>query len=180
MRIGLYGGAFNPPHIGHLKVMTHAMAVGNLDSLWVHPAWKHSFGKDMLPFEDRLRMTTLAIEQVFGMHSPVRVNSMEKALDITYTVDFVEFLVRNYTHAQFVMIIGPDNLECHSKWRRWDDITKMVELLVVPDQGPERSTLVRDSIRSGRIHEVEGMVPNSVLTEIRSKGFYLPEASISA
>jgi nicotinate-nucleotide adenylyltransferase len=176
MKIGLYGGAFNPIHFGHLKVIEHALDVGKLDQLRVVPAWKHSFGKDMAPYEDRLWMVHLAVPYVHDRR--VVTSDAERTWDINYTVDLVERLRetepndQNQVPNEWVLIIGPDIMENAHKWHRWDDLTKMVEILVVPEQGPERSTLIREAARAGERDKVRGFVPVPILHYIMGKGLY--------
>lgn len=171
MRIGIYGGAFNPIHVGHLKVITHALAVGNLDELWVLPAWKHSFGKDMLPFQHRMAMAREAVGGVFGHR--VQVKDYEKLFQTTYTVDLIENLRRMFPEHQFVLVVGPDILATASQWHRWDDLVQQVDLLEIPEQGTERSTKIREAIRSGRSQEIDGMLPTAVWRYIQGLDLYV-------
>ena len=55
-RIALYGGSFNPPHAGHLLVTAYVLATCEVDGLWLMPAFRHPFGKELAPFEDRVEM----------------------------------------------------------------------------------------------------------------------------
>ena len=175
VKIGLYGGAFNPIHVNHLKVMAHALAVGNLDRIWVLPAWQHAFGKDMTPFNTRVDWVTMAVGQVFGWGNRVQVMTCERHYQTTYTVDLVENLLRDYPEDKFSLILGQDNLDVASKWHRWDDLTKMIEILAVPDQGPVRATVIRQALAEGRYEDVAGMVPSTVLRDIKDTGtFFAP------
>lgn len=173
MRIGIYGGAFNPPHIGHLKVAAHALVMGNLDSVWLLPAFHHAFGKDMAPFDDRLEM----VRRMVGTDPGTRVlnhavgQPHERDFGTTYTVDLIEKLQSPFH--ELVLILGPDQLATTDKWHRWDDLKKMVEILVVPECGPERSTKVRAAIKAGDTATVEAMVPPAVRAWIMDKKLYV-------
>ena len=94
---------------------------------------------------------------------------------MAYTVDLVENLLRDYPEDKFSLILGQDNLDVASKWHRWDDLTKMIEILAVPDQGPVRATVIRQALAEGRYEDVAGMVPSTVLRDIKDTGtFFAP------
>src|SRR5262245_29965318 len=59
-RIGLFGGSFNPPHAAHQMVALYVLETQPIDELWFVPTWRHVFGKDLAPFDDRVRMCELA------------------------------------------------------------------------------------------------------------------------
>lgn len=179
MRVGIYGGAFNPPHVGHLKAMIHAMAMGNLDCIRVVPSWKHAFGKDMVDFDDRFNMVSKMVKP----YKKIKVSDYERAYRNTYTIDMIENVKKRGESASYligtrapdvtyVLIIGQDNLDVAHKWHRWDDLTKLVEILVVPDCGPERSTLVREAYAAKDDVAVNKMVPPIVRDYIKKKKLY--------
>ena len=64
MRVGLFGGAFNPPHVGHVMAAAYAQSVGDFTWIWAIPCWEHAFSKNsgLIEFEHRLKMTRLAFE----------------------------------------------------------------------------------------------------------------------
>jgi nicotinate-nucleotide adenylyltransferase len=170
MRIGIYGGAFNPFHRSHLAVMQYALAKSKLGELRVIPAWEHAFGKDMAPFEDRYQMACRGAQYAFD--SRVMVSDVERKLQTKYTVDLVDHLVKTEPNKKWVLIVGPDAPATFPTWHRWEDLAKMVEILVVPEQGTVRSTLVREAAAKGDEGGLRGMIHVPVLTYIKAKGLY--------
>ena len=69
MNITLFGGSFNPPHLGHLIVIQQAFElIPKMDSLWVLPAYRHTFQKNLAPVKHRLKMSELLIEELHPLH----------------------------------------------------------------------------------------------------------------
>lgn len=161
MRIGIYGGAFNPVHNGHLKCMLAALETGTLDEEWVVPTWHNAFGKDMAPFDIRVSL----LEQAKPNDSRIKIQTLEQDFQITYTVDLVERLALLYPDNTWVLLVGPD-IDL-TKWRRWENLTKLVSVQIIPEQGPDRSTWVRQAIKDGNWTAVDGMVPKIVAENIR-------------
>ena len=172
MRIGLYGGAFDPIHIGHLRTIVHALAVGDLDEVWVVPAWEHAFGKNMAPFTERVAMCRDAVEDVFGPLGLAYVLDIESSYKTRYTVDLVEALKAEVPEVQLVLVIGQDNVDTMPQWHRWADLSKMVELLVVPDQGPMRSSKIRLAIENGDLESVRSWLSRRVYGRIEKSLVY--------
>ncbi len=173
MRVGIYGGAFNPPHVGHLKVMVHAMAMGKLNRVHVAPAYKHPFGKDMVAFDDRCEM----VARMVLPYPNIQMVQYERDFQTVYTIDLIERLMgqEKYLRAKphtFVLIIGQDNLNVAHKWHRWDELTKLVEILVVPECGPERSTMVREAYATQDEDTIKRMVVPSVQAYIKENRLY--------
>lgn len=185
-RIGLFGGAFDPPQMGHVMVAAYALATARLDLLWVVPCWGHGFDKKMSPFEDRCAMARAAFEPVFG--GRVLVQDVEALWKTKYTVDLVERLRERMPEAEIVLIIGWDEFKALGRWHRADDLTKMVEVFPVrrgkynPDLTPYQfsvpdvsSTFVRHDIASfgvvgkGRVGE---LIPSGVAEYIERRGLY--------
>ena len=77
MRVGVYGGSFDPPHVGHAMVTSWLRWTGQVDEVWLLPVASHAFGKDLVSFEDRVEMCR-AMGEVLGPW--VRVCEIERDL----------------------------------------------------------------------------------------------------
>lgn len=136
-RIGILGGTFNPPHMGHLLM---AEQVGNqleLDEVWFMPTAKppHAPGKKTIASQHRLQMVQLAIEDnpLFKLQ-PYEIHRG----GINYTVDTMRHFVESYPEADFYFIIGADSANDLSTWRDIDELISLVQFVAVrrPGQGP--------------------------------------------
>lgn len=133
-KIGIYGGAFNPVHNGHLRVAEAATLHLGLDTLlWVPTgqAW-YKAGQLALP-KDRVAMLELAFESVAPtLTSTWRIDASELERDgASYTVDTLELLQQKYNAKEWYLIIGADQLSKFTTWKRWRDIIKHCKLAVV-------------------------------------------------
>ena len=183
MRIALYGGSFNPPHVGHLLVTAYVLATADVDEIWLMPAYRHPFGKELAPFVDRVAMCT-RLSAIFS-HG-VSVTSVEAEVPgAGRTVDTLEYLVGRYPQHSFRLVIGSDILDDTPKWKQWDRVQALAPPILVARgghrrpgvEGPEMpavsSTEVRRLLASGA--GAEGQVPRSVLEYVRSRGLYRAE-----
>ena len=128
MRIGLYGGSFDPPHAGHRHVALLALKRLGLDRVW----WIVGPGN---PLKDRSHLPTV-LERVratraMARHPRMVVTDFEAALGAHYTVDTVRFLVRRCPNVRFVYILGADSFANFHRWRAWREIASLVPLAVV-------------------------------------------------
>lgn len=133
LRIGLLGGSFNPAHAGHLYVSETALKRLKLDSVW----WLVSPGN---PLKDAASMAPLParLESARRMaaHNPrIHVSALEAALHAIYTIDTVEALRRRFPQVHFTWLMGSDNLEQFSRWRRWRDLAGFIPIAVVQRPG---------------------------------------------
>lgn len=132
MRIGLFGGSFNPPHEGHrLASLTTLRRLG-LDRVWwvVTPGnpLKETGSLAELP----ARMT--AARQV-ARHPRIAVTGIEEMIGTRYTVDTVAYLMNRCPGVKFVWIMGADNLLQLPRWRRWRELVDLVPIAVVDRPG---------------------------------------------
>ena len=163
MRIGIYGGAFNPVHNGHVKCMLAALEIGNLDEEWVVPTWNNAFGKEMAPFTTRIAL----LDEARPDNDKIKIVALERTFQITYTVDLIERLVQTRPEVTWVLLVGPD-IDL-TKWHRWEDLKKQVEVVIIPEQGLDRSTLVRQAVKDGDWDTVFQMVPKSVASAMQGQ-----------
>lgn len=118
MKVCLFGGAFDPPHLGHQLMVQTMLNKGLADQVWFVPAYKHSFDKDMSKAEHRLNMLKMAkIPQ-----TRIELCEIERKGE-SKTVDTLNFLSRHYPDYKFSWLIGSDNLE---KFHLWDDYQQML------------------------------------------------------
>ena len=136
-RIGILGGTFNPPHIGHLLM---AEQVGNqldLDEVWFMPTAKppHAPGKTTIASQHRLKMLQLAIKDNPRFKiQPYEINRGGK----NFTVDTMAYFVEEYPECDFYFIIGADSANDLSTWRQIDRLVSLVQFVGVrrPGQAP--------------------------------------------
>ncbi len=133
MRVGVYGGSFNPPHFGHAWVASWLIWADRVDEVWLVPAFDHAFDKDLAPFELRVRCAEVLCA-VLGPR--VRVCGIEAELPApSYTVHTLDALARRFSTSQLRLVIGADNLPGLGLWRDWDRIAACYAPIVVGRAG---------------------------------------------
>lgn len=130
MKIGFFGGSFNPPHLGHLLAATYALKVYHLDEVWLAPVYHHPFAKQMIDFNHRLKMCKLLVE---NMSPPFKVTDIEKHLNHDgKTLFTLRQLQENHPKDEFLLIIGSDLKEQIKTWNHADELQKEFPILVIP------------------------------------------------
>ena len=128
MRIGLYGGSFDPPHPGHRHVALLGLRRLHLDRVW----WIVGPGN---PLKDRTRLPSaearLGATRQIARHPRMVVTGFEAELGARYTVESVRFLVRRCPGVHFVYILGADSFANLHRWRAWREIASLVPIAVV-------------------------------------------------
>ena len=172
-RIGILGGTFDPPHVGHLWLATLAKDSIGLDRVLFMPAAQppHKRLRGMSSATDRLLMTRLAIagDDAFEL----TLIEMERP-GPSYTIDSVDELRRTYgTDAQLFLLMAADSLAQIDSWRAPDALLERVEWVIGPRPGvplPDRAALEdRFGERASRIHLLQGPSLDVSSTEIRER-----------
>jgi nicotinate-nucleotide adenylyltransferase len=179
MRIALFGGSFNPPHVGHEMAALYVLETASVDELWFVPCFKHAFEKSLEPFEDRLRMCGLAA----GALGPrARVSDIEGTLGgESRTLRTVGALEARHPEHQFALVIGADLVAETNTWYGADELRRRVPFIVVgragvggPRQPVEMpavsSTDIRRAIGEGK--PVTGLVSRTILDYIYARGLF--------
>lgn len=127
-RIGVFGGAFDPPHVAHAELGRAALTQFQLDELRIFPtgqAWHKT--RELTPVEHRVEMTRLAFAELPKVVVDARETDRSGA---TYTIDTLEALQREWPDAHWWLFIGTDQAERFTSWHRWQDILRRATLVV--------------------------------------------------
>ena len=185
MKLGIYGGAFNPIHNGHVIIAIEVLERLNLDKLIVVPTYNppHRSKEDFAPYEYRKRWA----EIVFKGERRIFISDYEKEKGgISYSIDTIKYYSEKYNVKPF-FIIGEDSAVSFDKWYRYEELKKLATFIVYPrfrksmfdlisKMHPEfltledlplveiSSTEIRERIRKGK--SIRGMVDRSIEDEV--------------
>lgn len=138
LKVGLFGGSFNPPHDGHRHVALTALKRLRLDRVW----WMVTPGN---PLKDRGELAALgerlrAVGRL-AAHPRFVVTAFEAGRGLTYSADTVAFLASRRPTVRFVWVMGADNLAGFHRWQHWREIVETVPVAVVDRPGASLSPL---------------------------------------
>jgi nicotinate-nucleotide adenylyltransferase len=136
MRIGLLGGSFDPAHGGHLYVSEIARKRLKLNYVW----WLVSPGNPLKPIPDALAVRLRRARNT-ARDRHIFVSDIEARLGTRYTIDTVAALQKRFPYVDFVWLMGSDNLEQFSRWRRWQKIAARIPIAVVRRPGTVLASL---------------------------------------
>ncbi|HEU0221261.1 MAG TPA: nicotinate-nucleotide adenylyltransferase [Paracoccaceae bacterium] len=131
MRIGLYGGSFNPPHAGHRHVSQMALKRLGLDRVW----WLVSPGNPLKQEGPAPLARRLAACRALCAHPRVEISDLEARLGTRFTAETLARLRRLYPGVRFVWLMGADNLAQFHRWESWDWIMETVPIGVLARPG---------------------------------------------
>jgi nicotinate-nucleotide adenylyltransferase len=188
-RVGLFGGTFDPPHVGHLVTavnVRHALDLDVVVMMVANVPWQKEGSRAITPAPDRLAMVVAAVQEVAGL-VPGR-----QEIDLggpSFTADTLAVLANDYPGAEFFTIIGDDAAAGLRTWTRWEEVVERSRLVVVDrpgghldvDGGIEwirvevprlevSSTDLRARFTDGR--PLDYLVTQPVLDVIRARGLY--------
>lgn len=189
-RIGVFGGSFNPVHLGHLLVAQAALEELRLSTLFFIPAAQSPFkpGTELAPAPIRLRMLRLAL----AGQTRCRIDDQEIARGgVSYSIDTVRAYVSRFPKSELWYLIGSDHAQLLPKWRAADELAALARFAVIrrPGGGPGHlpppfqgtslegwpislsASQVRERARAGL--PLEYLVPAPVAEAIRNYRLYL-------
>jgi len=181
--VAIFGGSFNPPHVGHVLAAAYVLAVHEVDELLVVPAYRHPFHKELCSFEHREAMARLAFRHLPG----VTVSAIERDLGapVSRTVDTLEALRARHPEWRLRLVIGADVLHDRDKWHRFERVVELAPPIVLGRVGvchpaapravlPEvSSSEVRAAVGRGDEDALRALLPFEVRTYVAREGLYL-------
>jgi nicotinate-nucleotide adenylyltransferase len=189
-RIGLFGGSFDPVHLGHLLVAQAACEEYKLDRLFFIPAAQSPFKPERVPAPAELRMRMLRLALAGETRYEVDDQELRRG-GPSYTIDTARAYRQIHPKATLFYIIGADHVPLLPKWRAAEELAGLVDFLVVPRPGdppaaakpPFRicnlvgtpfgvsSSQIRARVKAGQ--SIRHLVANVVAEAIRNSGLYL-------
>jgi nicotinate-nucleotide adenylyltransferase len=189
MKIGLYGGSFDPVHCGHLLVAQAACEEMGLSRLFFIPAAQSPFKPESKPAPAALRLRLLRL----GLAGQTQYEIDEQEVcrgGISYTIDTIRDYVRRFPQADLFYLIGADHVPQLPKWRETEELAKLVEFVVIPRPGESAiaapplfrlrmlkgfplgisSSQIRARVRAGL--PIRGLVPDAVAEVIYNERLY--------
>ncbi len=168
--IGIFGGSFNPIHVGHICLAKEILFRTKLDEVWLMVSPQNPLKRndaDLLADGLRYEMAQKALENVEGICACDYEFHLPKP---SYTWNTLQHLSKDYPDDTFVLLIGGDNWAHFERWRHWQDILWHHDVIVYPrDQHrgtidvpllPVSSTEIRQKVRAGE--SISGLVPKCV------------------
>ena len=192
MKIGIFGGSFNPIHSGHAIIAHHIITSGTVDRLWLMVSPVNPLKVDQerqVADTDRLRMAEMVSRHLENVETSAFEFTMPKP---SYTIDTLNALQAKFPDDELYLVIGADNWQVFDRWRNSEEILAKYHLLVYPRLGydvviPEElkervalvdapiielsSTAVRERLAQGK--SVRYYVPDEVLGYIERHRLYI-------
>jgi nicotinate-nucleotide adenylyltransferase len=186
VNVALYGGSFNPPHVGHVLAAAYCLSTGEFDRVLVVPVYSHAFEKALAPFSDRVEMTVRAMKHLRN----VEVSAIEGELGApSRTLRTVERLRADHPDFRLRVVIGTDVLAERDDWENADAIAERAPWFVLGRAGhpsPEAPAAVLPEVSSTEIRSIlarrtanasddatlQRLVPRDVLRYVDERGLY--------
>jgi nicotinate-nucleotide adenylyltransferase len=190
--IGLYGGSFDPVHLGHLIVAQSAFEELDLDRLLLIPAAQSPFKPTSRPAPGPLRIRMLRLALAGLPHAEVEDLELRRG-GTSYSIDTARACAERFPGARLCWLIGADHVAALPRWRDAEQLAAFVEFVVIPRPGVTAAVLpapyrihplrgfpfalssseIRERVRTGRAFA--HLVPPGVADVIRSEGLYRTE-----
>ncbi|MBM3848204.1 MAG: nicotinate (nicotinamide) nucleotide adenylyltransferase [Verrucomicrobia bacterium] len=189
MNLGLYGGSFDPVHLGHLLVAQAAREELALDRIFFIPAAQSPFKPGTVPASAAARVRMLRLALAGDPRAEVDLQELERG-GVSYTIDTVRDYCRRFPEAKLHLLIGADHVPSLPKWREAETLASITQFVVIPRPGQipfeppasynlrvlkgfplgVSSSEIRDRVRRGL--SIRHLVPDAVAEFIRSEQIY--------
>ena len=178
-KIGIFGGSFNPIHVGHALIASYIVENSELDALWlmVSPQNPLKENAELASDYHRLRMTELVTRRLDNVITSAFEFDLPKP---SFTIDTLNALQAKFPNDEFYLIIGADNWCVFDRWKAGDEIISRYHILIYPRRGydiviPEQYN-DRVAIVDAPLIEVSSTQVRERLSQLKNISFYVPEA----
>lgn len=178
-RIGIFGGSFNPIHVGHALIANYIVESGAIDMLWLMVSPQNPLKENSGLASDyhRLRMTELVSRRIENVTTSAFEFELPKP---SYTIDTLNALQTKFPDDEFYLVIGADNWCLFDKWKNGEEIISKYHILIYPRRGydiliPEQYC-DRVKVVDAPLIEVSSTQIRDRLAQMKSVSFYVPEA----
>jgi nicotinate-nucleotide adenylyltransferase len=179
--IALFGGSFDPPHVGHLLAAAYVLATEPVDELWLVPVFAHPFGKQ---FQGSYALRVALCEKMSQLLPRARVSRAEEESGLPRTVDLLEHLHAKQPATKWALVLGTDLNAERPQWKNFPRIEELARIVTVQRAGhlepgarslepvlPEiSSTQIRALLKQDA--DLSRLVPKVVLDAIHAAGAY--------
>lgn len=192
MKIGIFGGCFNPPHNMHKEIAEELIEKGYVDKVIFAPTGNNYNKRDLIDISERITMLKLMNE-----NESIEISDICKENKYQYTYQVLDFFKTNNLTSQIYFICGTDNLDEFETWKNYEYILERYKLLIIKrnndnidalinryfkfkenieianiEQNPVSSTIIRKSIKQFDFDSLKKYMDKNVLEYIKQKGLY--------
>lgn len=178
-KIGIFGGSFNPIHVGHALIASYIVENSDIDTLWLMVSPQNPLKENSSLASDyhRLRMTELVSRRIENVITSAFEFDLPKP---SYTIDTLNALQAKFPDDEFYLVIGADNWCVFDRWKAGEEIITKHRVLIYPRRGydiviPEKYS-DRVSVVEAPLIEVSSTQVRERLAQLKSVSFYVPEA----
>lgn len=189
MKLGIFGGSFDPVHLGHVLVAQAAVEELGLDRLFFIPVAQSPFKPENKPASDAMRLRLLRLALAGKTHCEIDDQEIRRG-GISYTVDTLRDYAKRFSGAELFCLIGADNVPKLNEWREPAELARLAEFVAIPRPGGAAavfpplfrgrrlrgfpfgvsSSEIRARVKSGR--PIDHLVPSAVAEAIRNAQLY--------
>lgn len=203
MKVGVFGGAFDPPHFGHLLVIDELLKTGGVDEVWLVPTGDRQDKEASASALDRVEMLSRMLREHYASDGRVKLSrvQVEGKLPGSTTWDLLEHFQSIYPQDVFYFVIGQDLLSQVPRWKQARDLVKKYFFLVIPRANRDGEPIPQEMLSCSRMltlsspasavsssearaklssQEVGDLIPQEVLRYIYEKGLYAVSRNRSA
>jgi len=201
--IALFGGSFNPVHLGHIKAAEAVLKNTNATEIWFLPCYFHPFKKNkgFVSEKDRIEMIRLALKKKKKMKlSLFEIELGKKTKKESRTLKTVKALRRQHPEKEFAWVVGSDLVKEIGNWAEFKELIELIQFVVVPIKESKNwqsekwlkknkaiilkqeiddvsSTKIRGLIKNGKT--IQEFLPKNVFEFVAKNNLYLPENKFS-
>ncbi len=142
-RLGILGGTFDPPHVGHLHISKVAIKKLKLNKiLWIVTKKNPLKKKPYLDKKIRIELSKVLTEN----NKKIFVKYYDDKIKSSSSFEIINYIKKRNKNSKIFFLIGADNLKSFHKWKNWEKIPRMAKIVIFPRKGYSRSYFMRKNL----------------------------------